>query len=95
MIVAVWDCKAFVPVTVTVYVPRAVELVGETIRVVVAHPPAERGRLLLRESPRPVGDDETERVTVPPKLSTLPNWIVEALDCARMTDRMVGIAAMV
>jgi len=67
VIVVEWESPPLVAVTVTVYVPVGVDLVVETVSVIVAEPPCESNLLFaLRETvgpPLTTGD-----IVIPPRL---------------------------
>jgi len=90
-----WERDPLDPVTVTVYVPAAVEDCAETVSVDVAVPPDERVTLEgLRVAVGPVGETTEERATAPVKPPMLVNEIVDLPDEPAGTVSVTGLAEM-
>lgn len=91
-----WDSVPLVPTTCAVYDPLGVDVVVDTVSVVVPVPPDDRVTLVaLRVVVGPDGDMEDVRVIVPAKLLILVKVIAEDAEEPAWIVRLTGLAVMV
>ncbi len=91
--VAGWDSDPLVPVTVTVYVPAALVVVGEKARTKEPMPPAARVTVVVAGlKGRPAGEETLFRVTVPAKPFRLARLIVDVVEDPWTTETEAGVA---
>lgn len=91
-----WDSVPLVPTTCAVYDPLGVDVVVDTVSVVVPVPPDERVTLVaLRVVVGPDGDMEDVRVIVPVKPLILVRVIEDAAEEPAWIVRLTGLTAMV
>ncbi len=91
--VAEWESDPLVPVTVTVYVPAALAVVGEKVRTKEPVPPAARVTVVVAGlKGRPAGEETLFRVTVPAKPFRLARLIVDVVEDPWTTETEAGVA---
>ncbi len=91
---AMWDREPLVPVTVTVYVPAAVEVVVEIVRMDVPVPPGVKLMVAtLSEAARPVAEGETDAVR--PTLASRPRLLRVMVEVAEPPAmKLLGLAGL-
>ena len=91
-----WDSVPLVPTTCAVYDPLGVDVVVDTVSVVVPVPPDDKVTLAaLRVVVGPDGDMDDARVIVPAKPLMLIRVIEDAAEDPAWMVRLTGLAVMV